>query len=65
MAEYMIPVNLDVPTIDVTFLDDPDPFINPVGVKGVGEINIVGVAATRCGTPPASACARRRSLQKR
>jgi xanthine dehydrogenase YagR molybdenum-binding subunit len=45
MAEYMIPVNLDVPVIDVTFLDDPDPFINPIGVKGVGEIGITGVAA--------------------
>jgi xanthine dehydrogenase YagR molybdenum-binding subunit len=45
MAEYMIPVNLDVPLIDVTFLDDPDPFINPIGVKGVGEIGITGVAA--------------------
>jgi xanthine dehydrogenase YagR molybdenum-binding subunit len=45
MAEYMIPVNLDVPTIDVTFLDDPDPFINPIGVNGVGEIGITGVAA--------------------
>ena len=45
MAEYMIPVNLDVPTIEVTFLDDPDPFINPAGVKGVGEIGITGVAA--------------------
>ena len=28
-----------------TFLDDPDPFINPAGVKGVGEIGITGVAA--------------------
>ena len=45
MAEYMIPVNLDVPTIDVTFLDDPDPFINPLGAKGVGEIGITGVAS--------------------
>ena len=45
MAEYMIPVNLDVPVIDVTFLNDPDPFINPIGVKGVGEIGITGVAA--------------------
>jgi xanthine dehydrogenase YagR molybdenum-binding subunit len=45
LAEYMIPVNLDVPVIDVTFLNDPDPFINPIGVKGVGEIGITGVAA--------------------
>jgi xanthine dehydrogenase YagR molybdenum-binding subunit len=45
LAEYMIPVNLDVPVIDVTFLNDPDPFINPIGAKGVGEIGITGVAA--------------------
>jgi xanthine dehydrogenase YagR molybdenum-binding subunit len=45
LAEYLIPVNADVPTIEVHFLDDPDPFINPAGVKGVGEIGIVGVAA--------------------
>jgi hypothetical protein len=38
-------VNLDVPTIDVTFLDDPDPFINPLGAKGVGEIGITRVAS--------------------
>jgi len=45
LSEYMVPVNLDVPVIDVTFLDDPDPYINPLGVKGVGEIGITGVAA--------------------
>jgi xanthine dehydrogenase YagR molybdenum-binding subunit len=45
MAEYMIPVNLDVPVIEVAFLDDPDPFINPIGVKAVGEIGITSVAA--------------------
>jgi xanthine dehydrogenase YagR molybdenum-binding subunit len=45
MTEYMIPVNLDVPVIEVAFLDDPDPFINPIGVKAVGEIGITSVAA--------------------
>jgi xanthine dehydrogenase YagR molybdenum-binding subunit len=44
-AEYLMPVNADVPTIEVEFLEDPDPYINPAGVKGVGEIGIVGVAA--------------------
>jgi len=45
LGEYLLPVNADVPTIEVEFLEDPDPFINPAGVKGVGEIGIVGVAA--------------------
>jgi xanthine dehydrogenase YagR molybdenum-binding subunit len=45
LGEYLVPVNADVPTIQVEFLEDPDPFINPAGVKGVGEIGIVGVAA--------------------
>jgi xanthine dehydrogenase YagR molybdenum-binding subunit len=44
-AEYLVPVCADVPNIEVEFLDDPDPYINPAGVKGVGEIGIVGVAA--------------------
>jgi xanthine dehydrogenase YagR molybdenum-binding subunit len=38
-------VNADVPDIDVIFVDEPDHIINPLGVKGVGEIGIVGVAA--------------------
>lgn len=44
-AEYMVPVNADVPTIEVEFLPETDPFINPAGVKGIGEIGIMGVAA--------------------
>jgi xanthine dehydrogenase YagR molybdenum-binding subunit len=44
-AEYLMPVNADVPTIEVEFLEDPDPYVNPAGVKGVGEIGIIGVAA--------------------
>ncbi|MGC2396910.1 MAG: hypothetical protein WA579_13055, partial [Rhodomicrobium sp.] len=31
--------------IEVIFVDEPDPIINPLGIKGVGEIGIVGVAA--------------------
>jgi xanthine dehydrogenase YagR molybdenum-binding subunit len=45
IAEYHVPVNADVPDIDVIFVDEPDAVINPLGVKGVGEIGIVGVAA--------------------
>jgi xanthine dehydrogenase YagR molybdenum-binding subunit len=45
LAEYHVPVNADVPDIRVIFVDEPDDVINPLGVKGVGEIGIVGVAA--------------------
>lgn len=45
IAEYHVPVNADVHDIDVIFVDEPDTLINPLGVKGIGEIGIVGVAA--------------------
>jgi xanthine dehydrogenase YagR molybdenum-binding subunit len=45
IAEYHVPVNADVPDIEVIFVDEPDDIINPLGIKGVGEIGIVGVAA--------------------
>ena len=45
LAEYHVPVNADVPDFDVTFLEEEDTLINPVGVKGIGEIGITGVAA--------------------
>ena len=44
-AEYHVPVSADVPDIKVLFVDEPDDGINPLGIKGVGEIGIVGVAA--------------------
>lgn len=44
-ADYHVPVNLDVPEIDVYFMGKPDPHISPIGARGVGEIGIVGVAA--------------------
>jgi xanthine dehydrogenase YagR molybdenum-binding subunit len=46
LAEYYLPVNADVGTIDVHFVDEPDAHVNPIGVKGVGEIGITGVAAS-------------------
>ena len=44
IAEYHVPVNADVHDIKVIFVDEPDDS-NPLGLKGVGEIGIVGVAA--------------------
>jgi xanthine dehydrogenase YagR molybdenum-binding subunit len=45
IAEYHVPVNADVPDIEVIFVDESDATVNPLGIKGVGEIGIVGVAA--------------------
>lgn len=44
LAEYHIPVHLDVPDIDVIWLDEPDPR-TPMGARGIGEIGITGVGA--------------------
>ena len=45
LADYHVPTNADVHAIDVIFVDERDEEINPLGVKGVGEIELVGVAA--------------------
>jgi len=45
LAEYHIPVQADVHDIEVIFVEEPDTVVNPLGVKGLGEIGIVGVAA--------------------
>ena len=45
IAEYHVPVNADVHNIEVIFVDEPDEIINPLGIKGIGEIGIVGTAA--------------------
>ena len=45
IAEYHMPVNADIHDIEVIFVEEPDELINPMGIKGVGEIGIVGVAA--------------------
>ncbi|HEV3105632.1 MAG TPA: xanthine dehydrogenase family protein molybdopterin-binding subunit, partial [Trinickia sp.] len=45
LAEYHVPVNADVGTIDVTVLDVPDPYFNALGARGIGEIGITGVPA--------------------
>lgn len=45
LAEYHVPVNADVPAIDIHLLDSFDSHASPIGAKGAGEIGIVGVAA--------------------
>ncbi len=44
-AGYHIATNADVGTIDVTWIDEEDLHVNPMGAKGIGEIGIVGTAA--------------------
>jgi len=44
LSEYHVPVNLDVPDIEVLFMDIPDEQ-SPFGARGIGEIGITGVAA--------------------
>jgi xanthine dehydrogenase YagR molybdenum-binding subunit len=45
LAEYAVPVHADAPRVmDVILVDEHDPHVNPLGVKGVGEIALVGVA---------------------
>jgi xanthine dehydrogenase YagR molybdenum-binding subunit len=45
LAEYLVPVNADVGELDVAFVEERDPHVNPLGVKGVAELTLVGVAA--------------------
>ncbi|MED5619146.1 xanthine dehydrogenase family protein molybdopterin-binding subunit [Ideonella sp. BN130291] len=44
-AEYAVPVHADAPPVmEVIFVPEDDPHLNPLGVKGLGEIAMVGVA---------------------
>ena len=45
LAEYHVPVNADIPSVEVLFVERVDPRVNPIGVKGLGEIGITGAAA--------------------
>jgi xanthine dehydrogenase YagR molybdenum-binding subunit len=44
LGEYHVPVNADVPPLDVITVDEHDPHVNALGIKGVGEIGITGSA---------------------
>jgi xanthine dehydrogenase YagR molybdenum-binding subunit len=45
LAQYHVPACADVVDIDAAWLDEDDPHLNPAGVKGIGEIGVVGTAA--------------------
>lgn len=45
LAEYHVPVNLDIPHIEAMWVDEKDEHVNPIGAKGIGEIGITGAAA--------------------
>ncbi|WP_238395315.1 xanthine dehydrogenase family protein molybdopterin-binding subunit [Mucilaginibacter sp. 14171R-50] len=44
-ADYHVPVNADIPQIEALFVNKPDPYINPMGAKGMAEISLIGMAA--------------------
>jgi xanthine dehydrogenase YagR molybdenum-binding subunit len=45
LADYMIPVNADIGEVRIIMVPEEDRVINPIGVKGIGEIGIVGTSA--------------------
>jgi xanthine dehydrogenase YagR molybdenum-binding subunit len=48
LADYLVPVNADVPRVEVIMLSEQDDHINPAGVKGLGELANVGTNAAVC-----------------
>src|SRR6202045_4063378 len=44
LAEYHIPVNADVPSVEAILVEERDPHVNALGIKGVGEIGVTGTA---------------------
>jgi len=44
-ADYHMPVHADIPHVEALFVNKPDPYLNPMGAKGMGEIATIGVAA--------------------
>jgi xanthine dehydrogenase YagR molybdenum-binding subunit len=47
-AEYLIPVNADIPDVQVLFVPETDTQVNPLGIKGIGELGGVGTNAAVC-----------------
>ena len=44
LGEYYIPTNADIPPMQAILVEERDPFVNALGVKGVGEIGVTGTA---------------------
>jgi xanthine dehydrogenase YagR molybdenum-binding subunit len=45
LGDYLVPVNADAPEAEVELVEVEDKIVNPLGVKGVGEVGQVGAAA--------------------
>ncbi len=45
LENYLVPVNADIPQVDIILVDERDTEVNPLGIKGIGEIGNVGSAA--------------------
>jgi xanthine dehydrogenase YagR molybdenum-binding subunit len=45
LADYLVPVNADIPEVDIIMVPEADDKVNPLGIKGIGEIGIVGMNA--------------------
>ena len=45
LAEYHVPVNADIRKISVAFIDSEDMHLDPLGIRGIGEIGITGMTA--------------------
>jgi xanthine dehydrogenase YagR molybdenum-binding subunit len=45
IAEYLIPVNADIGDVDIIMVPEVDTEVNPLGIKGIGELGLVGTAA--------------------
>jgi xanthine dehydrogenase YagR molybdenum-binding subunit len=48
LADYLVPVNADAPSVEVIMLSETDRQIDPAGAKGIGELGNVGTAAAVC-----------------
>jgi xanthine dehydrogenase YagR molybdenum-binding subunit len=48
LADYLVPVNADIPSVEVIMLSEQDQQVNPAGVKGIGELGNVGTNAAVC-----------------
>ena len=62
LAEYVLPVNADIGSIDVEFIDKPDTIFNRAGAKGLGEVAMTGVAPAIANAVFHATCRRLRDL---
>jgi xanthine dehydrogenase YagR molybdenum-binding subunit len=45
LQHYHVPVNADIQAIETLFVEEDDTIVNPLGVKGMGELGMVGIPA--------------------